>query len=93
MALCCGSCRKHISADFVAMRGLTIILPVLYGCGTCSLTLMEERRYRVFKNGVLRRIFEPNRDEVRWVWRKLYNEELNDLYCLMICTAHPIFLG
>jgi hypothetical protein len=31
---------------------------------------------------VLRRIFEPKRDEVTGEWRKLHNEELNDLYCL-----------
>jgi len=30
---------------------------------------------------VLRRIFEPKRDEVTGEWRKLHNEELNDLYC------------
>jgi hypothetical protein len=42
----------------------TIILPViLYGCGTWWLTLMEERRLRVFENRVLRRIFGPKRDE------------------------------
>jgi hypothetical protein len=29
---------------------------------------------------VLRRIFGPKRDEVRQEWRKLHNEELNDLY-------------
>jgi hypothetical protein len=29
---------------------------------------------------VLRRIFGPKRDEVTWGWRKLHNEELNDLY-------------
>jgi hypothetical protein len=34
----------------------------------------------VFENGVLRRIFGPKRDEVIWKWRKLHNEELNDLY-------------
>jgi len=44
----------------------TIILPVvLYGCETCSLTLREERKLRVFENMVLRRIFGPRRDEVR----------------------------
>jgi len=38
----------------------TIILPVvLYGCETCSLTLREERRLRVFENRVLRRVFGP----------------------------------
>jgi hypothetical protein len=30
---------------------------------------------------VLRRIFGPKRDEVTGEWKKLYNEELNDLYC------------
>jgi hypothetical protein len=29
---------------------------------------------------VLRRIFVPRRDEVTGEWRRLYNEELNDLY-------------
>jgi len=42
--------------------------------------LREEHRLRVFENRVLRRIFGPKRDEVRGEWRKLYNEELNDLY-------------
>ena len=59
----------------------TIILPVvLYGCETWSLTLREERRLRMFENRVLRRIFWPQRDEARMAWRKLRNEELNDLY-------------
>jgi hypothetical protein len=34
----------------------------------------------VFENRVLRSIFVPKRDEVTGEWRKLYNEELNDLY-------------
>jgi len=60
----------------------TIILPVvLYGCETWSLALREERRLRVYENRVLRRIFRPQRDEVTGEWRKLHNEELNDLYC------------
>ena len=60
----------------------TIIFPVvLYGCETWSLTLREERSLRVFENRVLREIFGPKRDEVTGEWRKLHNEELNDLYC------------
>jgi hypothetical protein len=35
---------------------------------------------RVFENRVLRRIFGPKGDEVTREWRKLHNEELNDLY-------------
>jgi hypothetical protein len=34
----------------------------------------------VFENRVLRRIFEPKRDEVTGEWRKLHNDERNDLY-------------
>jgi hypothetical protein len=41
--------------------------------------LREERRLRVFENRVLRRI-GPKRDEVTGEWRKLHNEELNDLH-------------
>ena len=42
--------------------------------------MREERRLRLFENRVLRRIFGPKRDEVIGEWRKLNNEELNDLY-------------
>jgi hypothetical protein len=60
----------------------TIILPVVwYGCETRSLTLREERRLRVFKNMVLRRVFfGSKRDDVTGEWRKLHNEQLNDPY-------------
>jgi hypothetical protein len=37
-------------------------------------------RLEVFENRVLRRIFGAKRDEVIGEWRKLHNEELNDLY-------------
>ena len=59
----------------------TIILPfVLYGCETWWLTRWEERKLRVFENRVLRRILGPRREEVTGEWRRLHNEELNDLY-------------
>ena len=59
----------------------SIILPVVfYGCETCSLILREECGLRVFENWVLRRIFGPKRDEVKREWRKLNNEERNNLY-------------
>jgi hypothetical protein len=58
----------------------TIILPVvLYGCENWFLTLREECRLRVFESRVLRRTFEPKREEDR-SWRKLDNDELHDLY-------------
>jgi hypothetical protein len=37
-------------------------------------------KLRVFENRVLRRIFGPKRDGVTREWRRLHNEELNDLY-------------
>jgi hypothetical protein len=42
--------------------------------------LREKRRLRVFENRVLRSIVGPKRDEVTGEWRKLHNEEHNNLY-------------
>jgi hypothetical protein len=55
-------------------------IKIYYGYETWSLTFREEYRLRVLENRVLRRIFGPRRDEVTGEWRKLHNEELNDLY-------------
>jgi len=44
------------------------------------LTLSEEHRLRMLENRVLRRIIGLKKDEVTGEWRKLHNEELNDLY-------------
>jgi hypothetical protein len=41
---------------------------------------IEKRRLKVLENRVLRRILGPKRDEVTGEWRKLNNEERNDLY-------------
>ena len=69
------------SMYIVDMIYRTIILHVvLYGCKSWSLTLKEERRLRVFENRVLRRIIGPKSDGVTGEWKKLHNEELNDLY-------------
>jgi len=70
-----------VSENLKIEKYRTIILPlVLYGSETWLLTLRKERRLRVLENKVLRRIFRPRRDEVTGEWRKLHNEELNDLY-------------
>jgi hypothetical protein len=42
--------------------------------------LREELKVSVSECRVLRRIFEPNRDEVTGGWRKVLNEELHNLY-------------
>jgi hypothetical protein len=66
----------------------TIILPVvLYGCETWSLTMREEHRLKVFENGVLRRIFGPERDEVIGGWKNCI------IRSCMVCTLRPVLLG
>ena len=71
---------RLLSKELKIKKYRTLILPVvLYGCETWSLTLREVRKLRVFENMVLRRIFGPMRDEVTGEWRRLHNEELNDL--------------
>jgi len=52
----------------------------LYGFENWSLILREERKLKMFESMVLRRILGPRRDEVTGEWRRLHNEELNDLY-------------
>ena len=78
---CYHSVQNLLSKNLKIKIYRTIVLPVvLYGCEAWSLTLREERKLRVFENMVLRRIFGPRRDEVTGQWRRLHNEELNDLY-------------
>ena len=56
-------------------------MPVsLYRCEKWSLTLRKECRLSMFENRVLKRMLWPKREEVTGEWRKLHNEELNDLY-------------
>jgi len=55
----------------------TTIFPALYGCKTWSLRLRETRSLRMFENRI---IFWPKRDEIKGEWRKLHDDELNDLY-------------
>ena len=68
---------KHLK---IKIYRTIILFVVLYGCETWPLTLREERKLRVFENMVLWRIFGPRRDDVTGEWRRLHNEELNDLY-------------
>jgi hypothetical protein len=84
--VCCHSVQNVLSyillSKYLKFKiDITIILPVvLYVCETWSLTVREELGLRLFENWVLRRIFGPKRAEITREWRKLHNEELNDLH-------------
>jgi hypothetical protein len=71
---------KNVKVRIYKTIILLVVLYVLYGCETWSVTLREEHKLRVFENRVLRRIFGPKRDGVMGAWRKLCNEELHNLY-------------
>jgi hypothetical protein len=49
--------------------------------------LRAEHRLRVFKNRVLRRIFEPKRDDVTEGWIKLHNDQVLEEWRLLRCYA------
>ena len=76
-------CDKYRTLKNGVMYNCSILTLVVHQVSeTWSLTLREEHRLRVFENRVLRRVFGPKRDGVTGEWRKLHNEELNDLYSL-----------
>jgi len=83
---CYHSVHKHLSSRLISKNSKikiyrTVILHVvLYGCETWSLTLREERKLKFFENRVLRKIFGIRKNEVTGEWRRLPNEDLNDLY-------------
>jgi len=62
--------RQH----YILISG-TILRNFIFSC------FRVEHFLRVFEKRVLREICEPNGDEVTGEWRKLHNEELNDLHC------------
>jgi hypothetical protein len=74
---------------------------VLYGCESLSLTSREEYMLKVLEKRMLRRIFGLKRGEVTGGWRKLHNEELRNLYCIirmvksrrMIWAGHVLRMG
>ena len=53
---------------------------VLYGCESLSLMFVEGRRLKVFENRRLGRLFGSKMEQVLGGWRRLHNEELNELY-------------
>jgi hypothetical protein len=63
-----------------------ILVVVLYGCETWSLTLREECRLRVFKNRLLRKIFGPKRGELTKKWRGLihYQNVRKEYFSLLL---------
>jgi len=53
-----------LSKNIKTYTCITVVLPLLYGCETWSLTLREEHKMRVSEDMVLRKIFGTKRDEV-----------------------------
>jgi hypothetical protein len=74
---------KNIKKKVYRNRPIILSL-VFYGCEIWSLTLREERRLRVLENRVLRRIYEPKRDELTG------SGENYILSSFMIFTLHQI---
>jgi hypothetical protein len=74
------SCRQLSMIVKVKIHKTVILSVVLCGCKSWSLTLREQNRLRIFGNRVLRRIFGPERDEVKEERRKLHSGELQKLY-------------
>jgi hypothetical protein len=53
----------------------------LFSCKQNFLEIFRHiKRMKLFENRALRRIFGPKTDDATGEWRRLHNEELNDLY-------------
>jgi len=71
----------------------TVISPVFfYGCGTWYLKLREGHRLRVFEERVLRKIFGPKRDEVKWGWKNCIKKKLHDLHSTRNIIHSAVFI-
>lgn len=60
--------------SYVNCRIEELRIKTLYGCATCSVTLMEKRMERLYENSVLRKVFESKKNEVTGAWKKLHRE-------------------
>ena len=82
---CCHLVQNVLSFSLLAeniknMISRETVFPVLCGYKVWSLTLTEEHRLRLFENMMLRKVFGSKRDDVAWDQKRLYTEELLDLY-------------
>jgi hypothetical protein len=66
--------------DRLQFSNAVMLRVALCTCETWSVSLREEKKLRLFKNNVLRRIFGPKRGEVTGDWRKLRNKNLRNLH-------------
>jgi hypothetical protein len=64
----------HVKKVKVKIYKTVILTVVLYGHKTCTWTVRNGHKLRVFENMVLRRIFGTKRDGVMGGWRNLHNE-------------------
>jgi hypothetical protein len=84
---CCNEIQKLPSSRLLSTNAeikihkSVIFLVDLYQPEVLCRMLREEHGLRVFENRGLREVFGPKWDEVTGEWRRLHNEELNDLYC------------
>ena len=79
-AFTCGQSRSHYCRDNV--RSIPLKFSQTLSALTVALLYTLRLRLRVFENRVLRKVYGPKRVEVTGEWRRLHNEELNDLYSL-----------
>jgi hypothetical protein len=71
----------------VLCKQLTIYKTVvLYGCGTCVITLREECRLRISEDRKLRRIFRAKTGSNRMIANYIMRSSI-------ICDLHKIILG
>jgi hypothetical protein len=68
----------------INMYETRVLLVVLYGWETWSLTLKEDQRMELFENRVLRGLFEPKWNEIIG-WRKLLH---GDLHVVLFCKGN-----
>ena len=90
---CCHSVQNVFSSSLLAKNikikiYRNILLPVaLHGFETWPRSLTEESRRRLSENRMLIRMIGPKRDDIIGPWKRLHDEELNELYTHQIIKS------
>jgi hypothetical protein len=77
---CYQSVQKLFKIVKIKTHTTALLSVVLYGYETWSVTSREERRLKMFENGVLRKVFRPQREKATGNWTRLHNEAPHVLY-------------